>query len=83
MSKPLNTPDDYELFIYMLSEQFPVIRRSMARFVRRGATLARVIGELHFDKDVRLVVRERVAYHRFPAVIDEYGYELWRGKDKL
>jgi hypothetical protein len=50
------------------SEQFPVIRRSMVRFARRGATLARVIGELHFDRDVRLVVRERIVYHRLPAV---------------
>jgi hypothetical protein len=60
MSNPLNTPDDYEFFIYTLSEQLPVIRRSTVRFVRRGATLARVISELHFDKDVRLVVRERI-----------------------
>jgi hypothetical protein len=83
MSHPFNTPADYEFFIYTLSEQFPVIRRSMVPFVRRGATLARVIGELHFDKDVRLVVRERLVYHRLPAVIDEYGYEVWQGKDKL
>lgn len=83
MSHPLNTPADYELFIYTLSEQFPVIRRSTVRFVRRGATLARVIGALHFDKDVRLVVRERLVYHRLPAIVDEYGYEVWQGKDKL
>ena len=50
MSNPLKTPDDYELFIYTLPDLFPVVRRSTVRFVRRGATLARVVGELHFDK---------------------------------
>ena len=53
------------------------------RFVRRGATLARVVGELYFDKNVRLVVRERILYHRLPAVIDEYGYEVWQSDEKL
>jgi Family of unknown function (DUF6516) len=83
MTNPLKTPDDYELFIYTLSERYPVVRRSTVRFVRRGATLARVVGEIHFDKEVRLVVRERIVYHRLPAVIDEYGYEVWQDKTKL
>jgi hypothetical protein len=30
-----------------------------------------------------LVVRERVLYDRRPAVIDEYGYEVWHGDNKL
>ena len=51
MSNPLRTPADYELFIYSLCEQFPVVRRSTVRFVRRGTTLARVAGELLFDKN--------------------------------
>ena len=28
MSNPLRTPEDYELFLYTLAEQFPFIRRS-------------------------------------------------------
>jgi hypothetical protein len=83
MTNPLRTPADYELFIYSLRRQFPVVRRSTVRFVRRGTTLARVVGELYFDKNVRLVVRERILYHRLPAVIDEYGYEVWQGDEKL
>ena len=46
MNNPLRTPDDYELFIYALQEHFPVVRRSTLVFERRGATLARVAGEL-------------------------------------
>ena len=41
------------------------------------------MGELDFDYDIRLIVRERLVYHRLPAVIDWYGYEVWRGSEKL
>jgi hypothetical protein len=83
MTNPLRTPEDYELFIYTLTAQFPAVRRSTVTFVRIGASLARVAGELHFDHDLRLVVRERIVYNRLPAVIDGYGYEVWRGSEKL
>ena len=83
MSNPLRTPQDYELFLYTLSEQFPSVLRSTVTFVRLGATLARVSGELYFDQNIRLVVRERILYHRLPAVIDWYGYEVWQGERKL
>jgi hypothetical protein len=79
----LRTPDDYELFIYTLPELFPLIRRSTLRFIRRGATLARVIGEVYFEHDFHLSVRQRIVYERLPALIDEYGYEVWRADDKL
>jgi len=83
MSDPLRTPEDHELFLYTLAEQFPSVRRSSVAFIRRGSSLARVAGELNFDRDVRLVVRERVLYHRLPIVIDWYGYEVWQGEEKL
>ena len=50
---------------------------------RRGISLARVSGELQFNLGLRLVIRERILYHRLPAVIDEYGYEVWHGDKKL
>jgi hypothetical protein len=83
MNDPLRTPEDYELFLYTLIEQFPSIRRSTVTFVRRGASLARAAGELHFDHEIRLVVRERILYHHLPASIDWYGYEIWQGEKKL
>jgi hypothetical protein len=57
MSDPLRTPDDYELFTYTLTEQFLSVRGSTVTFVRLGATLALVSGELRFDHNIRLVVR--------------------------
>lgn len=83
MNNPLRTPEDYELFLYTLTEQFPSISRSTGVFIRVGATLARVAGELYFEREVRAVIRERILYDRLPAVIDWYGYEIWRGEEKL
>ena len=79
----LRTAEDYELYLYSLTDTFLSVSRSTIAFIRRGATLARVDGELYFDDDIRLVVRERIVYHRLPALIDFYGYEVWRGEEKL
>jgi len=62
MSDPLRTAEDYELFLYTLSDNFPSIRHSTLTFVRRGASLARVSGVLHFDHAIRLIVRERLVF---------------------
>ena len=75
MINSFRTPEDYELFLYTLLDQFSSVRRSTVTFIRRGASLARVAGEITFDVDFRLVVRERVLYDRLPIIIDEYGYE--------
>ena len=83
MTNPLRTAEDYEFFLYALTDQFPSVLRSTVTLIRRGATLARVTGELYFDGGVRLVVRERLVYHRLPVVIDWYGYEVWRGNEEL
>ncbi len=83
MTNPPRTSEDYELFIYTLGERFPAVRQSTLTFVRRGASLARVAGELRFDHDIRLVIRERLDYRRLPMEIDGYGYEIWQGVDKL
>ena len=83
MSNALRTPEDYELFLYTITEQFPSVRSSTVTFIRRGATLARVAGELLFDQRIRLVVRERILHHRLPAIIDWYGYEVWQGEEEL
>ena len=83
MSNPLRTAEDYELFLYTLTERFPSVCRSTVALIRRGMTLARVVGELFFDEDVHLIVRERLVYQRLPVLIDWYGYEVWRGSEKL
>ena len=71
MNNALRTLEDDELFLYTLTEQFPPVRRSTVTQVGLGASLARVEGKLHFDRDVRPVVREWVLYHRLSAVMDD------------
>ena len=83
MSESFRTIEDYEFFLYSLSDSFPSIRQSTLVLSRRGATLARVTGELVFDGGLRLVVRERLVFERLPILIDGYGYEIWRGAEKL
>lgn len=83
MSDLFRTPDDYELFLYTLSDQLPSVQHSIVTFIRRGTSLARVSGEMLFDNVFRLVVRERILYDRLPLVIDEYGYEIWQDDEKL
>ena len=58
MSSPFRTPQDYELFLYTLIEQIPSIARSTIVFVRVGASMAKVSGELFLKNGIRLVVRE-------------------------
>ncbi|MBC8503630.1 MAG: hypothetical protein H8D34_02160 [Chloroflexi bacterium] len=83
MSDPFRTPEDYELYLYTLTENFPSIKRSTITFIRLGSSLARVAGEIYFENDIRIVVRERVLYHRLPIIVDWYGYEVYRGYEKL
>jgi len=83
MTNPQRTAEDYELFLYTLKERHSSIRQSTLTFVRRGASMARVSGELHFDHNIRMIIRERLLYHRLPMVTDWYGYEIWRGEKKL
>ncbi len=83
MSDPLRSSEDYELFLYSLCDQYSSIRHSTVVLIRRGATLARVSGELHFDHEFRLAIRERLICDRLPFMIDAYGYEIWRGSEKL
>ncbi len=70
MTRAFRTPEDYEHFLYTLAERHPPIQQSTLVLVRRGATLARVEGEVHFDQDIRLVVLERLVFDRLPLAIE-------------
>lgn len=83
MSDPLRSMEDYELFVYTLQENFPSTCRSTVTFIRHGASLARISGELLFDSNIRLVIRERLVFDCRPGSIDGYGYEVWQDKEKL
>ncbi len=83
MKTLLRTPEEYELFLYTLTEQFPSVRSSTIVFIRRGVTMARVTGELQFEHGIKLVVRERILYNDLSLAIHSYGYEVWQNNEKL
>lgn len=70
MSEIFRAPEDYELFLYTLVERFPIVSRSTLVFARVGASMARISGELFMQNGIKLI-------------IDGYGYEVWRGDEKL
>jgi hypothetical protein len=57
VTEALGSLADYEAFVYSLADLFPSVRQSTLQLIRRGATLARVVGEVHFDHGIRLIVR--------------------------
>jgi hypothetical protein len=83
MKQSFQSIETYEFFLYTLTENFPSIKHSNISLIRRGASLARVSGEIHFDHKYRLVVRERLLFHCSPIVLDWYGYEIWQGEELL
>jgi len=78
MNNPLNTPADYEYFLYDLRELYPPIISSTVVFLRQGATLAKVNGELCFEDDFKLVVSERITVYQ-PLSI---GTAMKSGREK-
>jgi hypothetical protein len=83
MKEIFRAPEDYELFLYSIVERFPGVSRSTLVFIRVGASMARVAGNLFLHNGIRIVVRERLVFDRLPLLIDAYGYEVWRGEEKL
>jgi hypothetical protein len=80
---PYQSLRDYEEFVYNLPQQFLSIVSSTLVVVRRGARMVTVSGEIIFPDDYRLVVKERLTFDAGPLVLTRYGYEVWRGGDKL
>jgi len=80
---PFQSLRDYEEFVYTLPQQVPSIASSTLTVVHRGARLVTVTGEINFPGGYRLVVRERLTFDAGPLVLTRYGYEVWKGQEKL
>jgi hypothetical protein len=78
-----NTLLDYELFIYALQDDYHSIQRSTLVVIRQASDVATVEGDLFFSGDLRLHVLEVVRFDQLPPRISRYGYEVWRGNEKL
>lgn len=78
-----HTLPDYELFIYALQDDYRSIQGSTLVVIRQASDVATVEGDLFFSGDLRLHVLEVVRFDRTPPQISRYGYEVWRGSEKL
>ena len=80
---PFRSLRDYEVWIYSLPERFSAISRSTLLLAQRGRQLAELTGEIIFPDGLRLVVYERLTWDAGELLIEGYGYEVWRGSEKL
>ncbi len=80
---PFRSLRDYEDFVYALPERYASILRSTLTVVRRGTHRADVTGTLGFRGEVRLTVYEYLVWDPKVVRIEVYGYEVWRGTERL
>ena len=80
---PFQSLRDYEEYVYALKERFPSIHRSTLILFHRGARVAILQGELSFAAQYRVTIRERLSFDTGTLEIESYGYELWRGDEKI
>lgn len=80
---PFQSLRDYEDFVYTLRQQYPIIRQSSLVLIPRGRRLAILQGEILFEQGFRLQVKERLSDETGQVMIEAYGYEIWRGSEKL
>lgn len=83
MTEPFQSIIEYELYIYSLKEKYSEIQESNLVLIRKGATLAVVVGEIIFKSGFQLRVRERLEFDRLPLKITSYGYEILKDNQKL
>lgn len=84
MNKPLDTlltRAEYEEFIYTIRESYPAIKTTTLVVIMIAAQHAVVTGALFFADDVRLEVTEAISFD--DQRIEAYGYEVYRGEEKL
>ena len=80
---PFRSLRDYEVWIYSLPQRFNVIVNSKMFLAQRGRHLAELTGEIAFSDGCRLIVYERLTWDAGTLFIEGYGYEIWRGSEKL
>jgi len=76
------TRESYEHFIYGITEHSEHIRYSDLIVVPAGKNLCVIKGNVHFDKSIRLEVREALDY-TLDEWITGYRYAVYQNDEKL
>ena len=80
---PFQSLREYERFVYSLTNSYPSIRHSTLTVVQMGRGMAELRGSLDFPFGVRLQVYELLTWDEGSLLIEDYGYEVFLGEDKL
>lgn len=81
---PFSSLRDYELLVYTLAQNYPAIQTSTLVLAQRGRYYAELTGDVLWPQNLRLTVYERLTWEvEGPLRIEDYGYEIWRGNEKL
>jgi len=75
------TLEEYEKFVYDISNQFPSVRYSTLVFIRLDPLTAVVKGEVFFEGDVYLRVREVLDFDG--GFLQTYSYEVYQSDEQL
>lgn len=75
------TRQSYEEFIYTIRKRYPSIQVSTLVVKMIASQQAEVVGELFFASDIRLEVSEAISFD--DQRIQAYGYEVYRGEERL
>ncbi|TEU10470.1 MAG: hypothetical protein E3J21_26340 [Anaerolineales bacterium] len=75
------TLEEYEEFVYDISNQFPAVRYSTLVFIRLDPLTAVVRGEVFFEGDIYLRVREVLDFDS--GFLQTYSYEVYRDDEQL
>jgi len=73
----------YREFIYRVDELSPHITRSTLVFYTIGMATAVVTGQIEFTGEVVLTIAEALSFAPDHRRITRYGYQVWRGSEKL
>jgi hypothetical protein len=73
--------EDYEKFVYAIREHYPDIQVSTLVVKMIASQKAEVVGAIFFHNDIRLEVTQSVSFDQ--QAIEAYGYEVYRGEEKL
>jgi len=75
--------EDYELYIYSLQDNNPIIQNSTLSVIRYASNIATVEGDLFFNNKIRLHILEVLRFDKSPPMVSHYGYEVWQDDKKL
>jgi hypothetical protein len=75
------TLEEYEKLVYDIPNQFPSVRYSTLVFIRLDPLTAVVRGEVFFEGDIYLRVREALDFDG--GFLQTYSYEVYQGDEQL